>query len=280
MNFKLLHQTNYTFSSEVFLEPHYFRFRPKSGPFIDVSDFAITISPEPEGRKVLEDEERNIVDFCWFEKLTTSLTISVESTIQTTTYNPFNFIIYPDTFNTVPFTYTEHQYQTLSASLQTLPIAQPLVDYASQILQHANNDTITFVTNLTSQIHKDFSVEYRETGAPLTPNQTFETKKGSCRDLSWMQIHLLRSYGIASRFVSGYFYFETEKPVYELHAWVEVFLPSIGWLGFDPSHGILTGNTHFSLASSALAENTMPVSGGIRGSATSALTALLHIEKL
>jgi transglutaminase-like putative cysteine protease len=47
------------------------------------------------------------------------------------------------------------------------------------------------------------------------------------------------------------------------------FIPGIGWLGLDPSHGILTGNTHFPIASSAHFDNTMPVSGGIRGSATS-----------
>jgi transglutaminase-like putative cysteine protease len=49
------------------------------------------------------------------------------------------------------------------------------------------------------------------------------------------------------------------------------FLPGTGWLGLDPSHGVLTGNTHFPIVSSAYTENTMPVSGGIRGSATSKL---------
>jgi transglutaminase-like putative cysteine protease len=62
-----------------------------------------------------------------------------------------------------------------------------------------------------------------------------------------MQINLLRQLGIAARFVSGYYYFDMDEPAYELHAWVDVFIPGIGWLGLDPSHGILTGNTHFQL---------------------------------
>jgi transglutaminase-like putative cysteine protease len=70
-----------------------------------------------------------------------------------------------------------------------------------------------------------------------------------------------------------------EKPIFELHVWVEVFITGKGWLGFDPSHGILTGNTYFPVASSAITENTMPVSGGIRGSATSQLITNLMIEK-
>jgi transglutaminase-like putative cysteine protease len=54
-----------------------------------------------------------------------------------------------------------------------------------------------------------------------------------------------------------------DEPAYELHAWVDVFIPGIGWLGLDPSHGIFTGIC-FPIASSAHFENTMPVSGGIR----------------
>ena len=279
MNFKIIHETSYLFSDEVFLEPHYLRFRPKSSPFIDVTHFSIVLKSEPEGHSVIEDEEHNLIDFCWFETITKRLTIQVESTLQTKAFNPFNFIIHPESFSTIPFSYNEHQYQILYASLQKTALAQELLDYAQEILEAANFNTIIFLTNITTQIHQDFSVEYREDGPPLTPNNTFSIKRGSCRDLSWLQINLLRNLGIAARFVSGYFYFDMDNPSYELHAWVEVFLPGTGWLGFDPSHGILTGNTHFPVASSAIPENTMPVSGGIRGSATSQLITNLRIEK-
>ncbi|WP_158969148.1 transglutaminase family protein [Paraglaciecola sp. L3A3] len=279
MNFKIIHETTYSFSDEVFLEPHYLRFRPKQTPFIEVTNFSIALKSTPEGHRVIEDEEHNVIDFCWFEKLTNSFTIHAESSLHTKEYNPFDFIVHPDSFNKIPFSYSEQQSQILHASLQTSLLDQELMDYANSIIVTSYFNTVTFITNLTIQIHKDFVVEYREDGPPLTPENTFQIKKGSCRDLSWMQINLLRNLGIAARFVSGYFYFETEKPVYELHAWVEVFIPGTGWLGFDPSHGILTGNTHFPVASSAIPENTMPVSGGIRGSATSQLMTHLRIEK-
>lgn len=279
MNFKIIHETTYLFNDVVFLEPHYLRFRPKQTPFIHVTNFSIILKSEPEGHRIVEDEEHNVVDFYWFEKLTNSLTISVESSLQTSEYNPFNFIVHPDSFNTLPFTYSDQQSKILYASLQKEKLAQELINYTDAILAAAYFNTISFVTMLTTQIHKDFTVEYREEGPPLSPDSTFGSKKGSCRDLSWMQINMLRNCGIATRFVSGYFYFETEKPIYELHAWIEIFIPGTGWLGFDPSHGILTGNTHFSVASSAIPENTMPVSGGIRGSATSKLITNLIIEK-
>jgi len=279
VNFKITHETKYSFSDEVFLEPHYLRFRPKQTAFIDVTGFSISLKSEPEGHRVIEDEEHNVIDFCWFEKLTDSFIIRVESSLQTQEYNPFNFIIHPDSFNTMPFSYSEHQSQILYASLQKSLLPQELTDYANAILEKSQFNTVSFITNLTIQIHNDFSVEYREDGPPLSPADTFGIKKGSCRDLSWMQINMLRNLGVAARFVSGYFYFDMEEPSYELHAWIEVFIPGTGWLGFDPSHGILTGNTHFPVASSAISENTMPVSGGIRGSATSKLSTVLTIDK-
>lgn len=280
MKFKINHQTDYEFSSEVFLEPHYLRFRPRSNSFIEVIDFCMTLDPMPQGHKINRDEENNEIDFCWFEGMTQKLSITTNSILDIKAFNPFDFILYPISFNTLPFHYNKLQEKLLFSSLEGHEVTQELGAYGARIQDDCNGNTIQYLTTLTKQIHDDFIVEYRESGAPLSPKETFELKRGSCRDLSWMQIHLMRQQGIAAQFVSGYYYFEMDKPQFELHAWVQVFLPGTGWLGLDPSHGILTGNTHFPIASSAHHEHTMPVSGGIRGSAISTLTTQLYIEKM
>ena len=278
MKFKITHSTDYIFDAEVFLEPHYLRFRPRETPYLDIRDFSLTMLPQPAGIRVIQDEENNVLDFCWFEGLTNKLTIKAESLLETKDYNPFNFILHPKDYNQLPFEYNAQQKTLLYAALEKKPISTGLKSYGAAIQKAIGFNTIPYLTMLTQQLHEDFIVEYREVGAPMTPDETFEIKKGSCRDLSWMLINLLRQQGLAARFVSGYFYFDMDEPAYELHAWVEVFLPGTGWLGLDPSHGILTGNSHFPIASSAHFENTMPVSGGIRGSATSKLVTHLSIE--
>ncbi|WP_405571155.1 transglutaminase N-terminal domain-containing protein [Winogradskyella sp. Asnod2-B02-A] len=280
MTFKIIHQTHYNFDSDVFLEPHYLRFRPQQSAYLNVKEVSITVSPQPKGHKVIQDEEQNIIDFCWFEGMTDELKITSTTLLETKAFNPFEFLVYPQKFNQLPFHYEDLHKKLLFSTLEGQFISQDLLDYGNAILKMSNFNTIPYLTLLTKQLHEDFKVEYRAVGSPLAPDETFHLKRGSCRDLSWMQIHLLRQQGIAARFVSGYYYFEMTPPEYELHAWVEVFLPGSGWVGLDPSHGILSGNTHFPLASSAYSVQTMPVSGGIRGSASSQLITHLSIETL
>lgn len=280
MRFKITHETEYEFSESVFLEPHYLMFKPKKAPHLELEWHSLELSITPAGISEQLDAEDNLVHFCWFNGMHKKITIVSEAIVTSKEYNPFNFLIYPLSFNTIPFSYSDNSLELLQKYLITETINKDLLNYGQAILDSNNNGTLAFLTELTLTIHTDFVVESREEGIPFQPNKTFQLKKGSCRDLVWMQIHLLRNLGIASRFVSGYYYVDVEDPQYELHAWTEVFLPGAGWLGFDPSNGITTGHTHIGVASSSHYVNTMPVSGTVRGDATSELRTTLVIEVL
>ncbi|RZS93806.1 transglutaminase family protein [Aquimarina brevivitae] len=280
MKFKITHQTDYTFDKAVMLNPHEFRFLQKSNSYMEVEQFTMVIDPLPKFHRVIQDVDHNTVDMCWFGEETKALRIHTTSILNIKAFNPFDFIIYPPSFSKLPFQYEPLQNKILGESLVYEPLPKILQDYGSTILQEAQYNTVQFLSDLTKAIHRDFKVVYRAEGPPLAPGETYSLKEGSCRDLSWMLINLFRHFGIAARFVSGYFYFKMEKPAYELHGWVEVYLPGAGWIGMDPSHGIFTGNTHFPIASSAYPQNTLPVMGSIQAKTTSTLATQLSIQEL
>jgi transglutaminase-like putative cysteine protease len=267
MKFKILHTTDYHYSEEVFFEPHYLRFKPKITPYLDISAFDIQIDPEPSGFSEHIDIENNHIRLYWFENMHKNLSISVNSIIEIKAFNPFNFLIFPPEYSGLPFKYAEANASLLMPALKTVSLSDSIHQFVDDALRKSNYNTLQVLTELTSRIHHEFKVEIREDGNPLPPEISFDQKRGSCRDLSWMLIHILRNIGIASRFVSGYFYLDSEHTEFELHAWVEAYLPGAGWIGIDPSHGIFTGTHHFPVASSAYFELTMPVSGSVRGSA-------------
>lgn len=267
---QIVHETLYSFSQSVFIEPHILRLLPKTIGGENPKPFELEIEPKPSGLKKILDEENNYCHVAWFDEMSDHLKVKSTSVLPIAEYNPFDYLIYPFAFQQMPVRYSDVQNERLALAKSTEPIGAPLIQYGQEMIKASDGQVSVLLTKINTQIHSDFETIYREEGDPYTPDKTWELKKGSCRDLSWMQIQLLRSMGFACRFVSGYFFADIDA--YELHAWVEVFIPGGGWIGFDPSYGIAAGSTHFPMSVSSHYENTMPVTGTFRGSATSKLS--------
>ncbi|WP_408737369.1 transglutaminase-like domain-containing protein [Acetobacter lambici] len=116
-------------------------------------------------------------------------------------------------------------------------------------------------------IARQVSYQRRLEPGVWSPEETLRNGAGSCRDSAWLFVNMARYLGHAARFVSGYLIqsaltADTEEVLTgELHAWAQIFIPERGWLGFDTTSGLLTGEGHIPLAVAARPENAAPVSG-------------------
>ena len=275
---RITHDTRYDYSAAVFLEPQTLRFGLRAAPYASVAESALEIDPTPAGRRECLDEEGNAVVLCWFAGTTDHLAIRATTTVAVGAYNPLGFLLHPPSASRLPLAYAPGRAATLAPHREPLEVSADLLAFGEAAVAAAGHDTLGYLLDLTRAVHARTEVVYREVGAPYDPAETFARARGSCRDVAWMTIGLLRAQGLAARFTSGYLYFASEAPAYELHAWVEVFLPGAGWCGLDPSQGVVAGNGHLPIVSSAHYRYTMPVAGGFRGRAEATLATALAIE--
>jgi transglutaminase-like putative cysteine protease len=103
-------------------------------------------------------------------------------------------------------------------------------------------------------------------------------REGSCRDLAILFCDVCRVMGIAARFVSGYECATVGRADASMHAWAEVYLPGVGWRGYDPSRGLAVANCHVAVAAGFDPELAAPISGLYFGRSGSQMETYLRME--
>ena len=132
-------------------------------------------------------------------------------------------------------------------------------------------------------INREFRYEAGVTAANTHLDEVFEIKCGVCQDFSHVMIGMCRSVGIAARYASGYLYNgPTDSLVGDQasHAWCEVYLPEVGWIGFDPTNNTLADERYVKVAVGLDYEDVAPVVGGYQGTGHCIMEVLVEVEKI
>jgi len=276
---EIRHELRFRYSHPVFLEPLIIRLRPRNDCHQRLLDFHLKIEPEPVGCVDLIDLDGNTAISAWFDGLCPSLRIVATSLVETLRENPFAFILTGIGTDRLPMSYPEALRTSLHPYLKTA--SDPKVAaFAKDVATFSDGKTLSFLSDLTSKIHEEFQWAIREKGDPVSAGETLAKREGACRDLSVLFMECCRSMGLAVRFVSGYGPGEKGERRH-LHAWSEVYLPSGGWRGYDPTHGLAVADGYVALAAGPHPGLAAPTSGAFRGTgAESHLDYDLEIEIL
>src|SRR5688572_7163379 len=267
----LRHLTRYRYDRAISLGPQAVRLRPAPHCRTRILSYSMKVTPEKHFINWQQDPQSNYIARIVFPEKTRELRIEVEVIGELSVINPFDFFLEGHA-EAYPFCYETSQREEVEPYLKTQPLTPLFERYLSNISREKKH-TVSFLVDLNQQLSKDIRYLIRMEPGVQTPEETLQNASGSCRDSGWLLVQLLRHLGLAARFVSGYLIQLTPdvkaldgpsgpaQDFTDLHAWAEVYLPGAGWVGFDPTSGLLAGEGHLPLSCTPEPASAAPISG-------------------
>jgi len=269
----LNHVTHYRYDRLVGLSPQIVRLRPAPHCRTRILSYSLKVDPADHFINWQQDPEANYLARLVFPDSTRELKIEVDLVAEMAVLNPFDFFLAPYA-EQFPFKYDSIERRELVPYVVKGP-ASPLLEAYVGAVPRERCRTIDFIVALNRRVADDIKYLIRMEHGVQTPEETLEKRSGSCRDSAALLVQLFRYLGLAARFVSGYLIQlvpdvkALDGPVgashdfTDLHAWCEVYLPGAGWIGLDPTSGLLAGEGHIPLACTPEPSSAAPVSGAV-----------------
>jgi uncharacterized protein (DUF2126 family)/transglutaminase-like putative cysteine protease len=277
----LHHHTTYKYDRMVTLGPQTVRLRPAPHSRSRILSYSLRVRPEKHFINWQQDPQSNYLARLVFPEKTDLFEVEIDLVAEMSVLNPFDFFLEPEA-ERAPFSYAAALDHELAPFRLEASLTPHFKDYYQNVVEpfekKKDDDrarTIDFLVAVNQSLCRDIKYLIRLEPGVQTPEETLTNASGSCRDSAWLMAQLLRHFGMATRFVSGYLIqlVPDVKPLEgpigprsdftDLHAWCEVYLPGAGWIGLDPTSGLLAGEGHIPLAATPDPQSAAPISGAV-----------------
>jgi uncharacterized protein (DUF2126 family) len=266
----LNHRTSYRYEKAISLGPQVIQLRPALHCRTPILSYSLEVAPSQHRLNWQLDPHNNRLARLLFTEKASEFLVEVNLVAELTPFNPFEFFLEPGV-EEYPFAYEPGLAKDLEPYRRVDP-AGPLLQSFLESLAGKRSGTISLLLDLNRKVRDEIGYVTRLEPGIQTCEETLQKRSGSCRDSAWLLVQSLRNLGIAARFVSGYLIQlaaeegATEGPKEdsaELHAWAEAFLPGAGWIGMDPTSGLLAGEGHIPLVCTPNASQAAPIGGTV-----------------
>ncbi|MBV8866953.1 MAG: transglutaminase family protein, partial [Acidobacteriaceae bacterium] len=272
----LNHRTHWKYDKPVSLGPQIVRLRPAPHCRTPIRSYSMKVIPAKHFVHWQQDPLSNFQGRLLFPEKTKEFLVEVELVAELTTINPFDYFLELGS-ETYPFEYSAALARDLTPYRTIEPAGPMLRDFLAGVSTEKRR-TIAFLVELNARVRDEIGYLVRLESGVQSCEQTLGLRTGSCRDSAWLLVQIFRHIGLAARFVSGYLIqlagdepgqdsaSEDRKDSVDLHAWTEVYLPGAGWIGFDPTSGLLATEGHIPLACAPDPLEAAPISGSVEPS--------------
>ncbi len=273
------HTTRYAYDAPTTLGPHVVRLRPAPHTRTPVVSYSLVVEPANHFLNWQQDPFGNWLARLVFPEPTRELVVRVDLVADLEIVNPFDFFV-EESAETFPFDYDALVRRELGPYLE-VDVPGPLLSrWLDAHRPAADTPIIDALVQINQALESDIDYRVRMEPGVQPSETTLDIRSGSCRDSGWLLVEILRHYGLAARFVSGYLVqltpdvksldgpSGTSVDFTDLHAWAEVYLPGAGWVGLDPTSGLFAGEGHIPLACTPQPSSAAPISGAAGRQAT------------
>lgn len=266
------HTTVYRYDEPVTLSPHVVRLRPAAHCRTTIESYSLKVSPAEHFINWQQDPFGNYLARLVFPEKARELSITVDLIAELTVINPFDFFV-EESAEHFPFTYDDLNRRELAPYLEVGAAGALLGPWLEANRPAGETPIIDALVAINQAVQRSVAYRVRMEPGVQPSEQTLDIASGSCRDSGWLLVEILRHYGLAARFVSGYLVQLTADiksldgasgpaaDFTDLHAWTEVYLPGAGWVGLDPTSGLFAGEGHIPLACTPQPMSAAPISG-------------------
>lgn len=275
MLFDVAHRTAYGYSTPVVQSQHILHLSPRPDIVKQIRNHALMIEPAPSFRYDGNDAFDNPIVVLDVEIPHENLIVHARSTIETFPARDTIDGTVSIPWNELSAWLSAHPNETLDviqyrSSSRFTQATHEIADYARMSFPHGR-PVFEAVLDLSSRIFSEFQFDPTATDVSTPITTVFKQRRGVCQDFSHFTLAGLRALGVPARYVSGYLLTLPPPGQPKLagadasHAWIEVWTPDIGWQGFDPTNGILSGENHIPFAIGRDYLDVSPINGVLLG---------------
>jgi transglutaminase-like putative cysteine protease/predicted glutamine amidotransferase len=282
-----VHETVYRYDTPVEKSLHFFRLRPVHDLTQELLDYQLDIEPLGPYRH-FEDVFGNYTTETEFSQPYNELKITCRSRVRLNAHlrPKLRSVRQPQR---LPLVWMPWQRQMMLPYLLPLELPETqlreLSEYAMSFVERQDHDLVDTLKDINRTIYRDYAYTPDSTTLQTTPFEVYTRRRGVCQDFANLFIAMARLLGIPARYRVGYIFtgsnYANARQGDESHAWVELYLPRVGWRGFDPTNGTLVGSDHIRVACGRNYSDASPTSGTIyRGGQGETLSVRVEVREL
>lgn len=273
--FLIRHITRYQYDQPISEYVAELRMQPRTEDNQRCLQFSLEIFPHATPAR-LKDSLGNFIHTFDIPMPHTSLQITAEATVESAPPAPLPESLPLDSWEAVDQLGAEISFwELLQPSHYTQPSPQ-LEALIGQFELGREVDPLSLLRRLNRQIYEAFEYAPQSTRVDSHIDDAISTRRGVCQDFTHIMLTILRRLGIPARYVSGYLYHRREdhdrSAEDATHAWLEAYLPPLGWVGFDPTNNLLQTERHIRVAIGRDYADVPPTQGVFVGQAQETLT--------